>query len=74
MNMAEVTGMEGDTLCLQDVFRFRQSGIDAQGYATGTFEACGVKPKLYDRIASEGVTLPLDLFRQRILQTVPASR
>ncbi|MDQ3440721.1 MAG: Flp pilus assembly complex ATPase component TadA, partial [Planctomycetota bacterium] len=71
LNIAEVTGMEGDTLCLQDVFRFRQAGIDADGYANGAFEACGVKPKLYDRIASEGVTLPLDLFRQRVLQTAP---
>src|SRR5688500_13046390 len=72
VNIAEVTGMEGETLCLQDVFRFRQAGIDAHGYATGSFEACGVKPKLYDRIAAEGVTLPLDLFRQRVLQATAA--
>jgi pilus assembly protein CpaF len=72
LNIAEVTGMEGETLCLQDVFRFRQAGIDAHGYATGSFEACGVKPKLYDRIAAEGVTLPLDLFRQRVLQATAA--
>jgi pilus assembly protein CpaF len=67
LNIAEVTGMEGETLCLQDLFRFRQSGLDADGNAAGQFEACGVRPKLYERITAEGINLPLDLFRQRVL-------
>ena len=33
VSIAEITGMEGDTICLQDLFRFRQTGVDADGHA-----------------------------------------
>jgi pilus assembly protein CpaF len=67
VSISEVTGMEGETLCLQDLFRFRQTSIDAEGNAVGQFEACGVRPQLFDRICSEGVKLQQELFRARVL-------
>jgi pilus assembly protein CpaF len=69
VSIVEITGMEGSTVCLQDVFRFRQTGVDPSGQATGSFEACGVRPQLLDRLASEGMTLPGDLFQSRILNS-----
>ena len=40
-SIAELTGMEGSTICLSDLFVFNQTGIDADGHAVGNFEACG---------------------------------
>ncbi len=67
ISIAEITGMEGDALCMQEIFRFQQAGIDRQGNASGHFEACGVRPRILERIVAEGANLPADLFRQRIL-------
>ncbi len=67
VNIAEVTGMEGETICLHDLFRFRQTGVGEDGHAQGDFEACGVRPHLLNRIHSEGIDMPHELFQQRIL-------
>jgi pilus assembly protein CpaF len=66
-NIAEVTGMEGDAFCLQDLFRFRQQSVNTDGHAVGHFEACGVRPQLLERIHAEGVELTHEMFRQRVL-------
>jgi pilus assembly protein CpaF len=65
--ISEVTGMEGDAVCLQEIFRLRQTGIDADGHACVHFEACGVRPQMLDRLSEEGMDLPADLFRRRVL-------
>lgn len=65
--ISEVTGMEGDAVCLQDIFRLRQTGVDGDGHARVHFEACGVRPQMLERLAEEGSDLPADLFRRRIL-------
>jgi len=71
VSIAEVTGMEGETFCLQDIFRFRQTGLDSDGHAAGQFEACGVRPQVYDRVVSEGIGLQQEMFRQRVLTGAP---
>lgn len=68
VTIAELTGMEGEVLCLQDVFRFKQVGVDGDGNATGSFEATGVRPQLTERLEAEGVTFPLDMFRRHVLK------
>ena len=71
VSIAEVTGTEGDTICLQEIFRYKQIGIDPEGHADGRFEACGVRPQLLSRLSMEGTSLPMDLFQKRPLgQTV----
>ncbi len=70
VNIAEITGMEGETICLQDLFRYTQTGVDEQGRACGQFEACGVRPQLLDKLQAEGVSMPQDLFRRRTLHSV----
>jgi pilus assembly protein CpaF len=67
VSVAEITGMEADTICMQDIFRFRQTGIDERGHATGHFESCGVRPQLLPRLEAEGIKLPFDLFQYRKL-------
>jgi len=66
-NIAEITGMEGDAVCLQDIFIFRQSGIDAAGHALGNHEACGVRPMILSRLQSHGQVLPENMFHRRVL-------
>jgi pilus assembly protein CpaF len=67
VSVSEITGMEGDVICLQDLFRWKQAGVGNDGHATGGFEACGVRSRLIDRIESEGIALPPNLFERRTL-------
>jgi pilus assembly protein CpaF len=68
--IAEITGMEGDVICLQDLFVFKQSGVGPDGHAKGQFESCGVRPRVLDRLVEEGFDLPAKLFERRVLQQV----
>ena len=70
VSIAEVTGMEGDTLCLQDIFIFRQEGVDGDGNAVGKFEATGVRPQLLERLRTEGMELSPATFQRRVLAKV----
>ena len=64
VTIAEITGMEGDTICLQDVFSYHQTGVDPNGNAMGFFEATGVRPTIMGRLAEHGQRLPADMFRR----------
>jgi pilus assembly protein CpaF len=72
LSIAEITGTEGDTVCLQDIFRFRQTGVNKDGHAKGYFESCGVRPRLLERLEAEGVPLPANLFERRSLGNTAA--
>ncbi len=61
--VSELTGMEGDVVTMQDIFRFRQTGVDGDGKVIGRFEATGVRPRFMDKLASRGSSLSPDLFR-----------
>lgn len=67
VKIVEITTMEGDTICLHDIFCFNQAGVDDTGKACGQFEACGVRPLLLDRLKAKGVEMPHDLFKRRVL-------
>jgi pilus assembly protein CpaF len=63
LSLAELTGMEGDVLTMQEIFRFRQSGVNADGQVQGKFEATGIRPRFLDQVESHGVSLSSELFR-----------
>jgi pilus assembly protein CpaF len=65
--ITEVTGIEQDIIALQDVFVFKQVGIDSVGKTHGEFAATGVSTHYEPRFRSRGVSLPADLFRERVL-------
>ena len=69
VSISEVTGMEGEVICLQDLFRWRQTGVGGDGHAVGQFEACGARARLLERIESEGLTMPPNLFERRVLKS-----
>jgi len=63
LSLSELTGMEGDVVTMQEIFRFRQTGIGADGQVLGKFEATGIRPKFIEQVMAHGVTLSADLFR-----------
>jgi len=73
LSVAEITGMEGDVICLQNIFQFKQTGVDTNGHAFGVFEACGVRAKAIERLHAEGFKLPRDLFERRVLSEIRVS-
>jgi pilus assembly protein CpaF len=58
MKIAEVTGMEGDTMMMQDLFEFKRSGVNASGKVLGSFRATGDRSIYAERIEIGGYRLP----------------
>jgi pilus assembly protein CpaF len=65
VSITEVTGMEGDVVQLQEIYRFRRVGIMNDGQVAGHFEASGVRPRFADRIRLAGIELPARLFLEQ---------
>jgi pilus assembly protein CpaF len=61
-SIQEITGMEGEVVTMQEIFSFRQTGVDATGNVTGQFQATGIRPKFADRLSNYGVDLPDSMF------------
>ena len=54
VSLQEITGMEGDIIAMQEIFRFEQTGVDADGRVLGHFRATGVRPRFADRLRQFG--------------------
>ncbi len=67
-SIVEVCGMEREVILTQEIFRFRQDGVDKEGHATGQFEGCGVRPRLLDRMLREGLDVPPAIFSKPLNQ------
>ncbi len=63
VSLSELTGMEGEVVTMQEIFRFRQTGMSPEGQVIGKFEATGIRPRFLDQVMAHGVTLSADLFR-----------
>ena len=62
ISISEITGLEGDMVCMQDIFTFRQTGVDADGTVRGYFQASGVRPRFMERLKARSITLPESLY------------
>ena len=65
-HLTEITGMEEDTVSMQDVFLFEKQGIGKDGRVIGTFTATGIRPKFADRLKSSGINVPASLFEHSL--------
>jgi pilus assembly protein CpaF len=63
VSLSELTGMEGEVVTMQEIFRFRQTGVSAEGLVQGKFEAAGIRPRFLDQVMAHGINLSADLFR-----------
>ncbi|ANI78859.1 MULTISPECIES: CpaF family protein [Sphingobium] len=63
MSISEITGMEGEVITMQEIFRFKMTGREENGMVRGHFEATGIRPKFMSELSDRGINLPADLFR-----------
>lgn len=62
VSITEVVGMEGDVITLQDIFTYKQTGLDPQGNIKGSFKATGVVPSFLWKLTSNGIMVKDDWF------------
>jgi len=62
-SIAEVVGMEGEVITLQDIFIFEKKGIDDKGKVIGAHRSTGIRPKFSERLEAAGIEVPEKLFR-----------
>ncbi|TDI23524.1 MAG: CpaF family protein [Acidobacteria bacterium] len=60
--ISEITGMEGDIITMQEIFRFDKLGISERGKVVGRFVATGVRPKCCERLRAAGIVLAAEMF------------
>ena len=74
VSLAEITGMEGDVISLQDVFIFERQGVGEGGQVLGRFMATGVRPTFADRCQIFGVPISEEVFTPPAVRTRWSSR
>ena len=57
-SVAEVTGMEGDVIQMQEIFKFVRTGMETDGKITGHFEATGIRPRFLEDMRAMGIEFP----------------
>ncbi len=62
VSVLEIVGMEGETLTTQEIFAFRQTGLNAEGGIEGYFQATGVRPRIQERLKVFGHLIPDEFF------------
>jgi pilus assembly protein CpaF len=66
MAVAEITGMEGEVVTMQDLFVFQREGVDDQGNVLGRFRPTGIRPVVADRLTAYGLNLDETLFVEEV--------
>jgi pilus assembly protein CpaF len=57
-SISEITGMEGETTAMQEIFFFERVGVDAAGKVMGRFRSTGIRPRFAERLKQYGMQLP----------------
>ena len=61
-SIAEITGLEGDIIQMQEIFKFVRTGTKPDGTVQGHFAATGVRPRFLGHLASQGIKIPGSFF------------
>ena len=61
-SLSEIVGMEGETITIQEIFSFQQTGLDEERKVHGIFRATGVRPKFVERFKALGISCDLSIF------------
>ena len=67
MSISEVLGMEGDVVTMQEIFCYKQQGVNADGNAYGDFWAAGIRPTFLAHLESAGVGMSPETFEPQAL-------
>ena len=63
-SISEITGMEGETITMQEIFQFERTGIDPSGKVTGRFRATGIRPRFAEKLKAYGLHLSRTLLEE----------
>ncbi len=72
-SIAEITGMEGAIIQMQEIFNYTRTGTGTKHEVIGEFRATGIRPKCLDGIICQNIPLPDGLFEPRVLPVGPIS-
>jgi pilus assembly protein CpaF len=61
-SISEITGMEGDTITMQEIFQYERTGVGPQGQVIGRFRPTGIRPRFAEKLKACGVQLPRVFF------------
>ena len=68
-SISEITGMEENTISMQEIFRFSKKGIGTQGKVIGVFEPTRIRPRFVEALRVSGIVLPQSIFdRETVVQ------
>ena len=63
-SISEITGMEGETITMQEIFLYERTGVDSQGQVLGRFRPTGIRPRFTERLKACGLQLPRVFFEE----------
>jgi pilus assembly protein CpaF len=63
-SISEITGMEGDTITMQEIFQFERTGIDPAGKVIGRFRPTGIRPRFAEKLKAYGLQLPRTILEE----------
>jgi pilus assembly protein CpaF len=63
-SISEITGMEGETITMQEIFQYERTGVDQQGQVLGRFRPTGIRPRFAERLKASGLQLPRVFFEE----------
>jgi len=63
-SISEITGMEGETITMQEIFKYERSGVDSQGQVLGRFKPTGIRPRFAEKLKACGLQLPRVFFEE----------
>lgn len=66
VQISEITGMEGPTIVMQDIFKFEKKGIGPDGRVIGEFQPTGVRPWFMEKLKVSGFELPPNIFERTL--------
>ncbi|MEY3670241.1 MAG: hypothetical protein RL258_1637 [Pseudomonadota bacterium] len=74
VSIQEITGLQGETIEMQEIFVFRQEGIDPEGGVLGAFVPTGVRPRFMEKLKIRGLAVPNILFEEPLVQPFSQAR
>jgi pilus assembly protein CpaF len=63
-SISEITGMEGETITMQEIFQYERTGVDKEGTVLGRFRPTGIRPRFAERLKASGLQLPRVFFEE----------
>jgi len=64
ISISEITGMEGNTIVMQDIFVYDRKGVGPDGRVKGEFVPTGVRPRFAEKLKVSGFEIPLHFFER----------